>query len=98
GHESAKDFELAKRYRDDRPSTSDPLLRELAMQSTGVARHLETADQLTKNGKMEEAAQLNEKMLADDPGNITFLLNLLYLARFLNRLDGRVDGFYANAK
>src|SRR5205085_1514522 len=38
------------------------------------------------------------QMLARDPENLSFLLNLLYLARFLNRLDDRVDTFYEKAK
>ncbi len=66
--------------------------------STGVSRYLTLADRLTKQGKMEEAARLNEKVLAGDPENLSFLLNLLYLARFLPRLDDQVDTFYEKAK
>ena len=89
GHdaESTKNFELAKQYYGDHPPAADPVLDQVAELSTGVARHLAEADELTKKGKMEEAARLDEQMLARDPENISFLMNLLYLARFLNRLD-----------
>jgi tetratricopeptide (TPR) repeat protein len=100
GHdaESTKNFELAKQYYGDHPPAADPVLDQVAELATGVSRHLAEADELTKKGKMEQAAQLDEKMLARDPENLSFLLNLLYLARFLNRLDDRVDTFYEKAK
>jgi protein O-GlcNAc transferase len=100
GHDAdaAKNFELAKQYTDDRPPSADSLLQQIAELSTGVFRHLEHSDQLAKKGKMEEAAQLNERMLARDPQNLSLLMNLLYLARFLNRLDPQVDELYARAK
>lgn len=96
--ESAKNFALAKQYYGNRPPAADPVLDQVAELSAGVSRHLAQADELTKKGKMEEAARLNEQMLARDPENLSFLLNLLYLARFVNRLDDRVDSFYESAK
>ena len=37
-------------------------------------------------------------MLERDPQNLTGLLNLLYLARFLSRFDDQVDTLYARAR
>jgi tetratricopeptide (TPR) repeat protein len=96
--ESAKNFDLAKRYKDDHPPATDPLLNAVGELSTGVSRRLEEANQLAKQGKMEEAARLNEKVLERDAENLSALLNLLYLARFLPRLDDQVDSFYERAK
>jgi tetratricopeptide (TPR) repeat protein len=47
---------------------------------------------------MDEAAQLNEAMLARDPDNFGVLLNLLYLARFVDSLNDKVDELYSRAK
>lgn len=96
--ESAKNFELAKRYNNDRPPASDPLLNDVGALSTGISRRLEQADQLAKSGKMDEAARLTEQVLERDPENLSALQNMLYFARFLSRLDDRVDGFYEKAK
>jgi tetratricopeptide (TPR) repeat protein len=100
GHEveSAKNFELAKRYTNDHPPVDDPLLGQITELSTGVSRRLEESNQLAKQGKMEEAAQLNEKILERDPENLSVLVNLLYLARFLTRLDDQIETLYAKAK
>jgi len=100
GHEdeSAKNFELAKRYTNDRPPVDDPLLGQVAQLSTGVSRRLDESNQLAKQGKMEEAAKLNEEILARDPENLSALVNLLYLSRFVTRLDGQVETMFAKAK
>jgi tetratricopeptide (TPR) repeat protein len=100
GHdaEAVKNFELAKRYSDDHPPVEDPLFSAVGALSTGVSRRLEVSSQLAKQGKMDEAAQLNEKVLERDPQNLAALQNLLYLARFLPRLDNQVDAFYDRAK
>ncbi len=96
--ESAKNFALAKRYNDDRPPAADPLFSEVGALSTGVSRRLEESNQLAKQGKMDDAARVNEKVLERDPENLAALQNLLYLARFLPRLDDQVDGLYERAK
>jgi len=98
GDESAKNFELSKRYTNDRPPVDDPLLRQVAQLSTGVSRRLDESNQLAKQGKMDEAAKLNEEILARDPQNLSALVNLLYLARFVARLDGQVETMYAQAQ
>ena len=100
GHEeeSAKNFELSKRYTNDRPAVDDPLFGEVAQLSMGVSRHLEESNQLAKQGKMEEAAKLNEEILAKDPENLSALVNLLYLTRFVTRLDGQLETMFAKAK
>ena len=100
GHEaeSAKNFELATRYKDSHPPVEDPLLGQLAELSKGVARRLDESNQLAKQGKMEEAAKLNEEILQRDPENLSGLVNLLYLARFVTRLDGQLETLYARAK
>jgi superkiller protein 3 len=96
--DSAKNFELAKRYTNDRPPVDDPLLGQVAQLSMGVSRRLDESNQLAKQGKMEEAAKLNEEILARDPENLSALVNLLYLTRFVPRLDGQVDTMYAKAQ
>ncbi len=100
GHEaeSAKNFELATRYKDDHPPVQDSLLGQVAELYTGVSRRLEESNQLAKQGKMEEAAKLNEEVLERDPENLSALVNLLYLARFVARLDGQLETLYAKAK
>ena len=95
--ESAKNFALAKRYTNDRPPIDDPLLGQIAQLSTGVSRRLEESDRLAKQGKMEEAAKLNEEVLERDPENLSALVNLLYLARFVTRLDGQLETMHAKA-
>ena len=95
--ESAKNFALAKRYTNDRPPIDDPLLGQLEQLATGVSRRIEESNRLAKQGKMEEAAKLNEEVLARDPENLSALLNLLYLARFVTRLDGQLDTMHAKA-
>ena len=37
-------------------------------------------------------------MLERDPENLTLMLNLLYLARFTDRFDDKVDAIYAKAR
>lgn len=100
GHdaESAKNFELSKRFTDDHPPTADPVLRQMAALSTGVFRQFQQSDLLAKKGDMEDAARLNEEILARDPENLSALLNLLYLARFLSRFDDQVESLYARAR
>lgn len=95
--ESSRDFELAQRYGGDRPPATDPLGDQVAAMATGVYYHLLQGDQLARKGRMEEAARLNEGVLKHDPENFTVLLNLLYLARYLDRLDDQVKDFYARA-
>jgi protein O-GlcNAc transferase len=100
GHEteSVKNFELAKRYTDSHPPPADPLLSQMADLSTGVFRRIQQSDQLAKKGDMENAARLNQEVLARDPQNLSSVLNLLFLARFLNRTDDQVEALYAKAK
>jgi superkiller protein 3 len=100
GHEeeSAKNFELSKRYTNDRPPVDDPLLGQVAQLSMGVSHRLEESNQLAKQGKMEEAAKLNEVILARDPENLSALVNLLYLTRFVTRLDPQLETMFAKAK
>jgi tetratricopeptide (TPR) repeat protein len=100
GHdeEVAKNFELSKRFTGDHPRIADPMLSQMEALSTGVFRRLEQSNSLAKKGDMEDAARLNEEMLAQDPENLSALLNLLYLARFLSRFDDQVDAIYARAR
>jgi tetratricopeptide (TPR) repeat protein len=97
--ESIKYFEQAQRFTTDRPPAADPVLNQVAQLATGVYYHLAQGDQLAHKGQMEQAAGLNEEMLKRDPENFTFVLNLLYLARFLDRFDdGELENLYAKAK
>ena len=96
--EAAKNFELAQRYNGDHPPATDPLGDQLAALATGIYYRLANGDQLARKGRTDEAAQLNEAMLARDPENFSVLLNLLYLARFVDRLSDKVEGWYLKAK
>jgi tetratricopeptide (TPR) repeat protein len=96
--EAAKNFELAQRYNGDHPPATDPLGDQLAALETGIYYRLANGDQLARKGRTDEAAQLNEAMLARDPENFSVLLNLLYLARFVDRLSDKVEGWYLKAK
>lgn len=96
--ESARNFDLAQRYSGDRPPADDPLGKEMSVLATGVYYHLAEGDQRARKGQMDQAARVNEAMLARDPENITVLLNLLYLSRFVGRLDDRVDAMFTKAR
>jgi tetratricopeptide (TPR) repeat protein len=96
--EAAKNFELAQRYNGDHPPATDPLGDQLAALETGIYYRLANGDQLARKGRTDEAAQLNEAMLERDPENFSVLLNLLYLARFVDRLNDRVESWYLKAK
>jgi tetratricopeptide (TPR) repeat protein len=100
GHEAeaAKNFELAQRYSGDTPQVPDPMLEQVQALATGIYYRLAKSDQLAKKGNMEEAARLNEQMLERDPENFGVLLNLLYLARFVERLAGQADALYSKAR
>jgi protein O-GlcNAc transferase len=96
--EAATNFDLAQRYSGDRPPANDPLAQDMSALATGIYYHLAEGDQLARKGRVDEAARLNEDILARDPENFGVLLNLLYLARFAGRLDDQVDAFYAKAR
>jgi tetratricopeptide (TPR) repeat protein len=96
--ESASNFKLAERYSADRPPVEDPLRDRMAALATGIYYRLAQGDQLARRGRPDEAARLNEAMLARDPDNFGVLLNLLYLARFVDRLNDRVESFYDKAR
>jgi tetratricopeptide (TPR) repeat protein len=95
--EAAKNFELAQRYDKDHPPSTDSLAGEVAALATGVYRHLVEGDRLAHQGNVEEAAKLNEGILSRDPQNFTAILNLLYLARFVDRPAGQIDDLYSRA-
>jgi len=95
--EAAKNFELAQRYDKEHPPSTDALAGEVAALATGVYRHLVEGDRLAHQGNVEDAARLNEGILSRDPENFTAILNLLYLARFVDRLGGQADTLYAKA-
>lgn len=100
GHdaESAKNFDLAKRFTDEQPPAMDPVFDEMLAQGTGSFNQLQQAARLMQSGELERAAKLNEEILQHDPESMGALINLLFLARFLNGLDGQVDGWYAKAE
>jgi tetratricopeptide (TPR) repeat protein len=96
--DAAKNFELAQRHEGDHPPRADPLVDQIAELSTGVSHLLEEASQLAQKGRVDEAAQLNETILARDPENFSALQNLLYLARFVDRLGAKLDDYYTKAR
>jgi tetratricopeptide (TPR) repeat protein len=95
--DAAKNFELAKRFYGERPPAADPLLDQVAELATGSYNQLQQVAQLLQNGDLEKAASLSQEILRRDPDNMGSLLNLLFIARFLNRYDDIVDGWYARA-
>jgi len=100
GHpdEAAKNFELAQRFSEQRPPLEDPLLKEVAELSAGAYTQLEQSDKLIENGDWENAARVNHEVLARDPNNLSALMNLLYIARFSDKLDGELEDLYSKAK
>jgi tetratricopeptide (TPR) repeat protein len=96
--EADRSLDLAQRFSGDHPPGGDPVGDQVAALATGVYYRLAEGDQLAWKGHMEEAARLNEAMLASDPDDLGVLLNLLYLARFVDRLDDRIETFYAKAR
>jgi len=95
--DSEKHFNLAQRFANQHPITPDPLATEMGAMATGIYYHLGQGDRLAQKGQMDEAARLNENLLERDSKNLTALLNLLYLSRFVDRLSDKVDAFYARA-
>ena len=96
--DAAKNFELAKRFADHHPPSEDPVLKEVADLSAGAYSQLEQSDRLIEKGDWDDAARVNHEVLARDPNNLSALMNLLYVARFSDKLDGEVDDLYAKAK
>ena len=101
GHEaeSARNFDLARRYVNQGPSLEDPVYREVVELARGSSyNQLQRADQLLANGKKEESARLYEDVLRREPENLPALSTLIYLARYLNRInDSQVEALYAKA-
>jgi protein O-GlcNAc transferase len=100
GHaeEAAKNFDLAKRYADQRPPSEDPVLKDVAELSAGAYSQLEQSDKLIEKGDWDNAARVNHEVLARDPNNLSALMNLLYIARFSDKFDGELDDLYSKAK
>ena len=96
--EAARNLDLAQRYGKDAPPASDPLSLQLAALATGVYYHLAESDRLAHSGHMDDAVRLNEAMLDRDPESFTVLLNLLFLARFVDGLDDKAASFYSRAR
>jgi len=100
GHaeEATKNFELAKRYADQRPPSEDALLKDVAELSAGAYNQLEQSDKLIEKGDWDNAARVNHEVLARDPNNLSALMNLLYIARFSDNFDGELEDIYSKAK
>jgi len=96
--DAARHFELAQRFGGDHPPRTDPLGDQITALSAGVSSRLAEGDRLAKQGHFDEAAKLNESILERDPENFSALTNLLYLARFVDRLGDKVEGYYAKAQ
>lgn len=100
GHdaESARNFELAERYRGDSPQADDPLLNQVLSLARGVHTHLLQAHDLLQQGNLDEAWRLYRDILKQYPDNLESLLNLLYLAHFPNHgTPEEVETFYKQA-
>ncbi len=109
GHEgeAAKNFELAQHFYGERPPAADSLFDQVAELAIGSFNQLQQVEELIRlaarpagqyeKGDLEKAASLSQEVLRRDPDNLSALLDLLFLARFLNRFDDMVDGWYARA-
>ncbi len=104
GHdaESAKDFELAKRYKGDGPDAGDPVLNQMLGLATGLLTRVLQAQQMVRQGQFEEASRLFREVLKRDPNNLDSLyglLNLFYQAPLVVQPSGgEVESFYASAR
>ena len=80
---------------------------QVAELATGSFNQLQQVEELIRlaarpagqyeKGDLEKAASLSQEVLLRDPDNLSALLDLLFLARFLNRFDDMVDAWYARA-
>jgi tetratricopeptide (TPR) repeat protein len=95
--DAATNFALAQRYSGQSPPAEDPVLDQLSEVAAGSSNELQVAGRLIQQGKLDEAANLYEEILKRDPVRTSAWIQLLYLARFLNRLDSQVDSLYASA-
>jgi tetratricopeptide (TPR) repeat protein len=95
--EAASHFALAQRYSGQSPPAEDPVLDQVSELEAGPSSRLQAADRLIQQGKLDEAANLFEEVLKRDPARTAAWVQLLYLARFLNRLNSQVDSLYASA-
>ncbi len=105
GHdaESAKNFELAERYKGDIPDPGDPLLTQMLGLATGPLNRALQAHQMVVRGKFQEAARLYREVVKHDPDNLDGLYGLLFLARHLDPGAGEPSGndletLYARAR
>jgi tetratricopeptide (TPR) repeat protein len=104
GHdaESAKNFELAERYKGDSPPADDPLLNQMLGLATGPLNRILQAQQLVRQGEFQEASRLFREVLKRDPNDLDGLyglLNLFYLAPPANRPSvEEVEAYYARAR
>ncbi len=101
GHEveSATHFDLARRYVNQAPPREDAVYGQVLDLAKGSSYdQLQRADLLLKDGKKEESARLYEDFLLREPENLPALSTLIYLARYLKRIDdSQVDALYAKA-
>jgi tetratricopeptide (TPR) repeat protein len=99
GHqdESQKNFALARRFSGDRPPAMDPLLGQVSELATGSYNQLRLASDLIQKGELDKAARVSQEILERDPGNISALMNLIYVSRFMGRFDDKVDDWFAQA-
>jgi tetratricopeptide (TPR) repeat protein len=95
--DAASNFALAQRYSGQSPPAEDPVLDQVSELAAGSFNRLQAAGSLIQQGKLDEAADLYEEILKRDPARTAAWIQLLYLARFLNRFDSQVDSLYASA-
>jgi tetratricopeptide (TPR) repeat protein len=95
--EATSNFALAQRYSGQSPPAEDPVLDRVSELEAGPSSRLQAADRLVQQGKPDEAANLYEEVLKRDPARTAAWVQLLYLARFLDRLNSQADSLYASA-
>jgi len=95
--DATSNFALAQRYSGQSPPVEDPALEQVSELAAGSSNRLQAALRLVQQGKLDEAANLYEEILKRDPARTAAWIQLLYLARFVNRLDSQVDSLFASA-
>ncbi len=94
--DAAKDFDLAKQYDGQAPPSPDPVLADVFNLAKGSFNQVQQASELMAQGKNPEAARLYLDVLSRDPDNLSALISVLYLARFVD-FGNQIDDFHSRA-
>ncbi len=101
GHdaESAKNFELAERYKDAAPHDGDPLREQMLDLGASFGIRIRRALTKVQQGEVEEASRLFQEILKQDPYNLDSLLGVLFLGPIGGRPSQQeMETFYERAR